>query len=95
MPSSEGMFPCAKHQWSTDDSKTPAEQEDELYQHNRDFEHEIRYSKKCQNCGKKCTGTINAKVPQPTPEVPNPRSPIVFCNDKCRNEFLKGLGVSA
>ncbi len=95
MVKTEGMFPCAVHKWSTNDSKTVKEQENELYQHNRDFEHEHTYSKPCQNCGKKTSGKITAKVPQPTADMKNPRSPIVFCNNdnKCRDEYLKGMGV--
>lgn len=94
----EGVFPCAVHKFSTDDSKPVDEQEDAWYQHLRDFEHTYSMTKKCENCGKKSHhNAVKAKVPQPTGEIKNPRSVIVFCdnNDKCRNEYLKKLGVNA
>ena len=87
-------FVCSPCNYHPDGSKPLSEQENEWYQHQRDVEHEITYSKPCQNCGKKCSGTAKCKVPQPTPDVKNPRSPIVFCDDKCRKEYLDNLGVS-
>lgn len=81
--------------FATDGTKPIPEQEDEWYQHLRDVEHETRYSKPCQNCSKKTEGTVKAKVPQPTPEVKNPRSIIVYCSDKCKKEYLKKLGVTS
>lgn len=91
----EGMFPCAVHKYSTDDSKIVEEQEEEWYQHLRDEEHTYSITKPCQNCGKKSHhDVITAKVPQPTAEIKNPRSIIVFCDndDKCKKEYLVKLG---
>lgn len=96
-----GIFRCGPCDWSSDLKKTPAEQEEQLYQHNRDVEHEgIRYSKRCQNCRKKLTGIVKGKVPQPYVNEEGkkvfPRSIIVFCknNDKCKKEYLKKIGVT-
>ena len=92
----DGMHSCAKHKYSTDATKSIPEQEDEWYQHLRDEEHEYKHTGKCENCGKRVHyESITAKVPQPTPLRKNPRAIIVFCDnsDKCRNEYLKKLGV--
>jgi len=91
----QGIFCCGVCKFDTDSTKPPGEQEDEWYQHLRDVEHEYTYSKPCQNCGKKAAGKAKGKVPQPTPEVKNPRSMIVYCNDKCKKEYLKKLGVTS
>jgi len=89
-------FVCSVHKYHPDGSKPLGEQEDAWYQHQRDESHKgIHYSKPCQNCQKKCAGVAEGKVPQPTPDVKNPRSIIVFCNDKCRKEYLAKLGVTA
>jgi len=90
----EGTFVCSVHEYSTTASKPVPIQEDELYQHYRDVEHEWTYSKPCQNCTKKTAGKTKGKVPQPTPEVKNPRSIIVFCSAKCRTDYVKKLGVA-
>lgn len=91
----EGVFVCSKHKFSSDPKKPLPEQEEQIYQHYRDVEHEYRVSKPCQNCTKKVVGMRTGKVPQPTPDVKNPRSIIVFCdnNNKCQNEYLAKLGV--
>lgn len=91
----QGIFRCGTHQFETDAKNNPSDQEDEWYQHLRDEEHEVTYSKPCQNCSKKTSGKTKAKVPQPTPDVKNPRSPIVFCSAKCKKEYLAKLGVGA
>lgn len=90
-----GVFRCGPHNFDTDAEKKLPEQEEQWYQHLRDEEHKTRYSKACENCGKQGTGEITAKVPQPTPDHKNPRSPIVFCDNdnKCKNEYLEKLGV--
>ena len=91
----QGIFRCSKCQFDTDATNSPAEQEDEWYGHLRNNDHEYSYSKPCQNCGKKTTGKVKSKVPQPTADVKAPKSIIVFCDNdsKCRNEYLKNLGV--
>lgn len=89
----EGIFRCGPHEFSTDSTKPIPEQQDEWYQHLRDEEHEVTYSKPCQNCGKKAAGKTTGKVPQPTADVKNPQSIIVFCDDKCRKDYLEKLGV--
>ena len=89
----ESPFICSVHDFSPDGSKPLGDQEDDWYQHLRDEEHTVRFSKPCQNCSKKVEGEITAKVPQPTPDVKNPRSPIVFCDDKCKKEYMEKLGV--
>lgn len=92
----EGMFPCAVHKYSTDSSTSISEQEDEWYQHLRDFEHTYRINTPCRNCQKKVhKDTITAKVPQPTPDAKNPRAVIVFCDENCKKAYLKKLGVGA
>jgi len=53
--------------FASDGTKSIPEQEDEWYQHLRDVAHLTRYSKLCQNCGKKCQGEVKRKVPQPSP----------------------------
>jgi hypothetical protein len=92
----QSPFRCSVHDYSPDGSKPLGEQEDEYYQHLRDEEHTYSVSKPCQNCSKNVTkSAVTGKVPQPTPDVKNPRSVIVFCNDDCQKEYLKKLGVSA
>ena len=88
-------FVCSVHKYHPDGSKPLGEQEDAWYQHLRDEEHECTYSKPCQNCAKKCEGKTTAKVPQPTPDVKNPRSITVFCSKECKTEYLANLGVTA
>ena len=90
----ESPFVCGVHDYSPDGSKELAEQEDDYYQHLRDEEHTYRMTKPCQNCGKKSEHeSTTAKVPQPTPDVKNPRSVIVFCDDDCKKEYMEKLGV--
>lgn len=91
----QGLFRCGPHEFDTKSTASPSEQEDEWYQHLRDEEHEATYSKPCQNCGKKASGKAKVKVPQPTADVKNPRAPIVFCDDTCRTDYLKKLGVTS
>ena len=87
-------FVCSVHDYSPDGSEPLGKQEDEWYQHLRDEEHEYSISKPCQNCAKKVHhDKVTAKVPQPTPDVKNPRSIIVFCDENCQTEYLKKLGV--
>jgi len=80
--------------YASDGTKSISDQEDEWYQHLRDVAHMTRYSKPCQNCGKKCQGEAKGKVPQPTADIKNPKSIIVFCDDKCRKDYMNKLGVS-
>ncbi len=90
-----GMHTCASHKYSTDHSGSIEVQEDEWYQHLRDESHTYRMTKRCQNCNKKkFHESVTGKVPQPTTEVKNPRSIIVYCNDKCKKEYLSKLGVT-
>jgi len=91
----QGIFVCGVHDFSTSHGKDPGIQEEEWYQHLRDVEHEYSYSKPCQNCSKKTAGKVKGKVPQPTPEVKNPRSIIVYCSNECKKEYLKKLGVTS
>lgn len=92
----DGPFRCAPHEFASDGSNEISEQEDEWYQHLRDEGHTYRVSKPCQNCQKNViSDKAKGKVPQPTPDVKNPRSIIVYCNDKCRDEYLEKLGVKA
>ncbi len=90
----QGIFRCSPHDFESTAKKSPADQEDENYQHLRDEEHEVTYSKPCQNCTKKTSGKTKGKVPQPTPDVKNPKSIIVFCSAKCKKEYLAKLGVA-
>ena len=92
----DGPFRCAPHDFATEGSKDISEQEDEWYQHLRDEQHTYRVSKPCQNCQKKVSKEgVKGKVPQPTPDVKNPRSVIAYCNEKCKKEYLEKLGVTA
>jgi len=92
----QSPFICSVHEFDNDITLPLPEQEEALYQHYRDESHKWRVSKPCQNCTKKVTGEdIEGKVPQPTPDVKNPRSIIVFCDDDCKKEYLTKLGVKA
>ena len=86
-------FVCGKHDFKNDTNLSLKEQEEALYQHFRDVEHETNVSKPCQQCGKKVQKTVVAKVPQPTAEIKNPRSPIVFCDENCSKAYLSAMGV--
>jgi len=90
-----GIHGCAKHEFTTNGDDELPDQEEEWYQHLRDEEHTYRINKPCQNCGLKSEHeSITAKVPQPTPDVKNPRSVIVFCdNDTCKKEYLEKMGI--
>ena len=95
-----GMFPCAPHKYSTDGSKSASVQEDEWYQHLRDFEHEYTFSQRCPNCRKKRAGKMKGKVPQPYVNLEgvkvSPRCMVIFCdnNDQCKNQYKAKLGVT-
>lgn len=96
----DGMHSCASHKFSTDGTKSVADQEDEWYQHLRDEEHEYTFSQRCQNCRKRRSGKMKGKVPQPyvNPEGKTifPKAMLIFCDnaDKCKNEYLKKIGVN-
>ena len=94
------MHSCASHKYSTASATSPEAQEDEWYQHLRDFEHEYIFSQRCQNCRKKRAGKMKGKVPQPYVNAEgvkiSPKCMVVFCDnaDQCKNQYKVKLGVA-